>query len=245
MDARQPVRHHGATRILWTDRYGTRSQCPMRSFHTLRFGLSLSAVSLVGACTGGGDRAPEERSPVDEVVGSAPAEVRGFPSVVLLHPLAPAPGSEHGQPTDTVVMDQYGMQFVPEIVLARPGQPVAFTNSDDTPHIVTVRAEGSSSTLLDEATDVGTRLDITFDRSGAYDVSCGMHPGMAGIVLVTEASYSALADRDGAWRIPDVPPGRYALDIWSADAARRWGDTIRVGSGTTVVPEQTVAGGDR
>jgi plastocyanin len=209
-----------------------------------RFGLAFLTAILMGGCSSDQDRATQDPTQVDEVVGRAPGEARGFPSVVMLHPLVPT-GPDRGLPTDTVVMDQFGMQFVPEVLRARPGQPVAFTNSDAAPHLVSVRAEGAASALLDEATDFGTRLDITFDRVGAYDVSCGMHPGMAGIVLVSDAAYTTAAGRDGAWRIPGVPPGSYLLDVWSADATKRWSDTIQVGSGKTTVSDGPPTGGER
>ena len=203
--------------------------------------VTVFVALLLGACAGGGEDAPAA-VPANVVVGRAPPEARAFPSVVLLRRLDPGGDPAPPPAADTVVMDQYGMQFVPEVVLARPGQPVAFTNSDDTPHIVTVRSEASGSTLLDEAIDVGTRFELTLDAPGTYEVSCSMHPGMAGIVLVHEAAYTAVSERDGSWRIPDVPPGTYELDAWSADPARRWRDTLEVGAGTTVAPDHTGAG---
>ena len=52
-------------------------------------------------------------------------------------------------------------------------------------------------------------------------LSCGIHPSMAAFVVVAESAFSVVAENDGAFSLPDVPPGNYKVTLWNLDPSRR------------------------
>jgi hypothetical protein len=45
-------------------------------------------------------------------------------------------------------------------------------------------------------------------------VGCAIHPWERSFILVFDHPYFAVSDRQGAFALPHVPPGRYTLTAW-------------------------------
>jgi plastocyanin len=182
---------------------------------------------------------PAEATAPQGVYGVAPAAVGGTPSVVTLDPVGPsgdAPGAAAASGTgEPPTMDQLGLVFTPPTLVARVGEPVAFTNSEALVHNVHVQLADNDSTVLNVETDPGARAEFVFDRAGGYDVTCDHHPGMRAFVYVTEAEHAVFADNAGNFLIPDVAPGAYDLSVWSIDPQRRLERRIEVSGPSTEV----------
>ena len=118
-------------------------------------------------------------------------------------------------------MDQIALAFVPPLVVARADQLVEFHNGEDVPHTVRVVERANDSTLFNVVSLMGQPYAHTFERTGGYAVSCDVHPGMVGFVLIVSTPYVAIAEDNGDFSMSDVPPGSYVLKVWSADPARR------------------------
>ena len=71
--------------------------------------------------------------------------------------------------------------FGPEKLEVKAGQVASWTNTDDSPHQVTVNA---SKTLRTPVILKGQSTSIEFKEPGIYDYICGLHPGMKGKVEV-------------------------------------------------------------
>ncbi len=71
--------------------------------------------------------------------------------------------------------------FGPEKVEVKAGQTIAWTNTDDSPHQVTVQA---AKTLRTPVVLKGQSTSIQFNDVGLYDYICGLHPGMKGKIEV-------------------------------------------------------------
>jgi hypothetical protein len=132
-------------------------------------------------------------------------------------------------------MDQLGLAFTPGLLLIRVGETVTFTNSETIAHNVTVAFSDNDSTVLDYETDPAGTVDLLIDREGGYEVTCELHPGMRAFIYATSAPYAAYAENNGAFRVADVPPGSYALEVWSVDPARRSRRTLEVTGPSTEV----------
>lgn len=158
------------------------------------------------------------------VEGLAPAASGGFPSVVTLTPVGgEAPEVEEQRR----IMGQFGYAFQPGVVVARVGDPVEFANDEDVIHNVHVsRPDGD--TVFNVTTLRGIPYVHRFEEPATYAVACNVHPQMAAFVVVTEAPFFDVAAADGAFRIDDVPPGSYELEVWSADPDRRSVRTVEV-----------------
>jgi plastocyanin len=193
----------------------------------------LVAVAFVpiAACTP--PRGGKPISPADgprSVQGKAPPATGIFPSIVTLEPETPI---ETVVPEEPAVMDQYGTAFHPKVLLVRPGQPVDFKNSEDVLHNVHVVHIESGETEFNVGTPVVGSYRHRFQREGAYDVSCEIHPSMAALLFVTSAPFATIADSQGNFAIPSVPAGSYRLTVWNLDPHRWRKRTVVIDEGIT------------
>ena len=166
---------------------------------------------------------PAETGPV--VIGKAPGRTGGLPAVITLEPQPP-----RGLPVpdEPEIMDQIDLAFVPRLLVARAGQVVEFHNGEAVPHTVRLVETANDSTLFNVPTLMGAPYTHTFDRTGGYAVTCDIHPGMLGFVLVVSTPYMAIAEDNGDFSMTDVPPGSYTLKVWSADPARRFERIVEI-----------------
>jgi plastocyanin len=73
-----------------------------------------------------------------------------------------------------------GFAFGPNRHQGTVGQPVTWVNTDDSPHQITVVSTRERSRILTK----GQSAVLAFNTAGAYEYTCGLHPGMKGIVEV-------------------------------------------------------------
>ena len=181
----------------------------------------MAAGLFVAGCSAEPQPEPVEVAPVEtdtsppagavgDIVGQAPPEAQGSRSVVILEPRDTEPLPV---PTDPVVMDQFGREFIPRLIVLREGQPVRFTNSEDELHTVHVKDDIGES-LFNVAMPIrGGEYEHRFAQGGDYAVSCEAHPEMHATILVVRGSYSVVADRNGTFTLSGVPAGTYDLEL--------------------------------
>ncbi|MDX1647672.1 MAG: hypothetical protein R3304_11050 [Longimicrobiales bacterium] len=168
-----------------------------------------------------------------DVLGEAPPASQGIPSVVLLEPSEGRPPTDAGE-RPTPVVDQFGLAFIPRVLVVPEGTPVTFTNSEGSlTHNVHIRSLRGDSTVFNGDSAPGEALIAELPEPGGYDVLCDMHPGMTGFLFVSPAPYAVAADADGAFRFDTVPPGRYLARLWTIDGGFGEGREISVGDAGT------------
>ena len=131
--------------------------------------------------------------------------------------LVPTQGSVPAA-VDTVMLDQRDLRFEPAVLAVTRGTTVEFLNSDPILHNV------FSPSGPDDGFDLGTyphgdRRPHTFAELGTYVILCNVHPEMAAYIVVVPAPYHVVADEEGRYRLPALPPGRYRLGVWQYRAA--------------------------
>jgi Copper binding proteins, plastocyanin/azurin family len=119
-------------------------------------------------------------------------------------------------PEGPALMDQYGRAFVPDLLFARVGQVVEFRNSEDVDHNVRVLRNPTGTMVMDVSGSQHQVFRHTFDQPGSYDVSCDIHPGMRGTIIVTRTPWASGTDDRGMFTLRDVPPGDYTLRVLAA-----------------------------
>lgn len=115
--------------------------------------------------------------------------------------------------TPTIRMTQREKAFVPDVLPVTVGQTVEFANEDTIWHNVFSISKARAFDLgMTKRPDVKS---ITFGKTGMIDVFCNIHPNMVGTILVLPNRAFAVADKDGRYRIRDVPLGDYKIFAWS------------------------------
>ena len=144
-----------------------------------------------------------------QIVGTVPPANGMVVSIILLDPSVEI---DVPLPDEVPVIDQYGRAFNPEFLLVRSGQTVRFTNSEDDLHTVHVK-DSAGESLFNIATLFGSSYEFTFDLEDSYDVVCNTHTEMFADIMVVDSPYAVVADRDGAFTMPDVIPGTYTVTM--------------------------------
>ena len=133
-------------------------------------------------------------------------------------------------PTESALLDQRGLVFIPHVMAIQKGTTVDFLNSDTTEHNVFCPDEAGQlieniTSKKPEYLDLGTfaggeKASYTFNRSGEAVMLCKLHPEMAAYIIVLETPYFTVAEIDGAtqtasFSIDGVPAGKYVVGTWN------------------------------
>lgn len=116
--------------------------------------------------------------------------------------------------TDTVMIDQFELRFMPAVLAIRPGTTVLFRNSDPVLHNVFSPPGPGAGFNLGTYPRPGSRAQL-FAAPGVHVILCHVHPEMVAYVNVTLASYTTVADAEGRFAISGVAPGRYLVQVWT------------------------------
>lgn len=168
--------------------------------------IGAAAVILVAGCGATPTPAPSPAAPATTSLISGVAPKNAI--VTLL----PASG-DLPMPDQPALMDQQSKQFIPSVLMVRPGQPVEFRNSEDMPHNVSVTRRGSGTEVFNVGTEPRQAHVHAFDRVGQFDVLCDIHEGMSAIVIVAPGPVTTIAEDDGRFAFPNVSFGSYRLSL--------------------------------
>jgi len=107
---------------------------------------------------------------------------------------------------------QKNKRFEPHLLVVPVGTVVEFPNQDPFFHNVFSLYKGKRFDLgLYEA---GSSRSVRFDRPGVSFIFCNIHPEMSAAVVALETPYYGVSNHEGRVTIPNVPPGRYRLEVW-------------------------------
>jgi plastocyanin len=110
------------------------------------------------------------------------------------------------------VMDQVNEAFTPDLLVVPVGSTVSFPNSDTVSHEVYSFSPAHPFQLpLYRGKPYPPQH---FDKVGVVTLGCNIHDFMIAYIVVTDAVFYGRADAQGAWSAPEVPAGRYRIEIW-------------------------------
>jgi plastocyanin len=141
----------------------------------------------------------------------------------------------YAAPSKPVVMDQKGCRYVPHVIGVMAGQPIEFTNSDNTMHNVhMIPTLGTNQTVdISESPNSPGETRVLSTPELMIPVRCNNHPWMEAFVNVVDNPFYAVSGEDGRFTIKGVPPGTYTV---VTDHEKLGQKTATV----TVTPHQTV-----
>lgn len=120
-----------------------------------------------------------------------------------------------------ISLDQTGCRYVPHVQAATKGSTITVINSDDVLHNVNSNQGGRTAFNLAMPTK-GQEIDKSLRKSGLVTVGCDAgHTWMRAYIQVFDHPYFAVTGIDGAFEIPDLPPGTYSLKVWHETLGER------------------------
>jgi plastocyanin len=122
-------------------------------------------------------------------------------------------GKSTGAAAPGVVIDQKGCEYIPSILAVQTGQKITVKTSDPVMHNVhTQPATPGNKDMNQVQMAGGPDLVVTFDKPEEFlKFKCDVHPWMFAWVTVFDHPYFALSDKDGTFKIANVPAGKYTL----------------------------------
>lgn len=143
-------------------------------------------------------------------------EVRkGTATDAVVYVSAVPPGADPHPSPAARTLAQRDQAFVPRVLPVAVGWKVDFPNFDPIFHNAFSVSPAKRFDLGKYAQ--GKSRQVTFDREGVVNVFCDIHSSMAAWILVLPHDAFAQPGADGAFRLPDLPPGRYELVVWHPD----------------------------
>jgi len=159
-------------------------------------------------------------------------------AVIWLTPIGATVDPPQQQPSDIPKLVQKNKSFHPSLLVVPVGGKVEFPNHDPFFHNVFSLFEGQRFDLgLYES---GSTRFVKFDRPGISFIFCNIHAEMSAVVIALATPYYAISDTRGDLTLPNVPPGRYELQIFHSSVPP---DALRaVNREITVTPDDTSLG---
>jgi plastocyanin len=112
----------------------------------------------------------------------------------------------------SAMLGQKNMQFLSFVTVIAKGGKVIFSNDDPFPHNV--------NAAKPDRFDLGmmsphSQRGRAFDKPGAYQLLCTLHPNMLAYIYVAPGSYFATTNGQGKYAIKDVPEGTHMVGAWA------------------------------
>ncbi len=156
-------------------------------------------------------------------------------AVVWLTPVGATVQPPQQKASEIPQLVQKNKSFHPSLLVIPVGGKVEFPNHDPFFHNVFSLFEGKRFDLgLYES---GTSRFVQFDKPGISFIFCNIHAQMSAVVIALTTPYYAISDSRGDLSIPNVPPGRYELQVFHSsvapDALRALNREITIAPGAT------------
>ncbi|MFZ5637631.1 MAG: hypothetical protein ACOY82_13710 [Pseudomonadota bacterium] len=196
--------------------------------------ILLSTMSALHAVAAGRDAPGVIEGRVELAAGARQAVEAGEVSdgVVYFLPKAGAPTPRPGR----FSVDTRSKGFSPAVLVVPVGSTIAFPNSDTILHNVYSRSPTNGFDF--GFYGPGQSRQHVFARPGLVLVNCSVHQAMRANVLVLATPYFVRPERDGRFRIADVPGGEGTLVFWHPRGAPV---SVAVAAPATVPRQRIVA----
>ena len=133
-------------------------------------------------------------------------------SNVWVHVVNGAP--DVAPPAGAVEISQRDCMYTPRVSTAVVGQKIVVRNDDPVLH--NVHTYSGDSTLFNKSmpNEKSAPIEYAPANPGVIRWKCDVHPWMRGYLGVSRNPFQAVTGPDGAFRISQLPPGRYTVEAW-------------------------------
>ena len=112
-----------------------------------------------------------------------------------------------------VTLDQKNCEYQPHVLAVPAGSTVEILNPDGILHNVHSYSKVNSPFNMAQP-KFKKNLDVKIDKPEAIEIKCDVHGWMHGWLVATESPYVAVTDNSGNFKLTDVPPGSYTVEVW-------------------------------
>ncbi len=139
----------------------------------------------------------------------------GIANVFIYLDKAPA-GFKAAPASETIKFDQMNCTFLTHALICQVGQPVQITNSDDVPHNTKnfPLKNDQINPTVGKKDDVGVTVVYKKPERTPVGVKCDFHAWMSAYHLPIDHPFGAVTDKDGKFKMENLPPGEYQFKIW-------------------------------
>lgn len=123
--------------------------------------------------------------------------------------------------SNEVVIDQKGCWFGPRVLGVQTGQTLKVTNSDPLTHNIHPMPQVNREWNQSQAPGAEPFIRKFGKPEVMIRVKCNIHPWMHAWVGVVDHPYFAVTGADGAFTLPNLPPGSYTLEAWHEQLGRQ------------------------
>lgn len=112
-----------------------------------------------------------------------------------------------------VTLDQKGCEYQPHVLAFPAGTTVTILNPDGILH--NVHSYSKMNSPFNQAMPKFKKtLDVKIAKPEAIEVKCDVHGWMHGWLVAAPTPYVAVTDNSGSFKLTDVPPGTYTVEVW-------------------------------
>ena len=112
-----------------------------------------------------------------------------------------------------VTLDQNGCEYHPHVLAFVAGSSVEILNPDGILHNVHSYSKANSPFNVAQP-KFKKSLTVKLDKPEVVSVKCDVHGWMSGWFFVADNPYFGVTDNSGSFKLTDVPPGTYTLEVW-------------------------------
>jgi hypothetical protein len=112
-----------------------------------------------------------------------------------------------------VKLDQRGCEYHPHVLAFPAGSTLEVLNPDGILHNIHSYSKVNSPFNFAQPKFKKT-LSVKIDKAEIINVKCDVHNWMNGWLFAAENPYFSVTDGHGSFKLTDVPPGAYTLQVW-------------------------------
>ena len=110
-------------------------------------------------------------------------------------------------------LDQQGCRYHPHVLAFPVGSTVTIVNPDGILHNIHSFSKVNTAFNMAQPKFKKT-MDVKIDKPETIEVRCDVHGWMEGWLVATANPYFAVTDNSGTFKLTDVPPGTYTVEVW-------------------------------
>ncbi len=112
-----------------------------------------------------------------------------------------------------VTLDQNGCEYKPHVLAFTAGSTVEILNPDKILHNIHTYSK-INKPFNRAQPKFKKKLTVKLSKPEAVSVKCDVHGWMSGWFFVAANPYFSVTKDDGAFKLTDVPPGTYNVEVW-------------------------------